>query len=191
VKGHGYPVGTENGLEEQGRKGFNTTDIPLEFCLLQGEIAEAFDAWRKGRADVGEELADVAIYLLGLDAPYDWQGAPLPAPSDVAALARDLTAAGPDAGRAAVLRDGADRAVAAWEGIAGRLPSQVVHADLAASNVLVSPDTGAVTGVLDFELAGYWIRAIELAVALALSGATHGPGWPRRAAAVAPGWRLG
>src|SRR5437764_15283212 len=47
-------------------KGFNTTDVPLEFCLLQGEIAEAFDAWRQGRADVGEELADVAIYLLGL-----------------------------------------------------------------------------------------------------------------------------
>ena len=47
-------------------KGFNTTDVPLEFCLLQGEIAEAFDAWRKGCEDVGEELADVAIYLLGL-----------------------------------------------------------------------------------------------------------------------------
>jgi len=47
-------------------KGFNTTDVPLEFCLLQGEIAETFDAWRKGREDVGEELADVAIYLLSL-----------------------------------------------------------------------------------------------------------------------------
>jgi hypothetical protein len=40
--------------------------------------------------------------------------------------------AGLDAGRAGVLRDGADRAVAAWEGIAGRLPTQVVHADLPA-----------------------------------------------------------
>jgi len=47
-------------------KGFNTTDVPLEFCLLQGELAEAFDAWRQGRADLGEELADVAIYLLSL-----------------------------------------------------------------------------------------------------------------------------
>jgi hypothetical protein len=47
-------------------KGFNTTDVPLEFCLLQGEVAEAFDAWRKGRTDAGEELADVAIYLFGL-----------------------------------------------------------------------------------------------------------------------------
>ena len=46
--------------------GSNTSDIPLEFCLLQGEIAEAFDAWRKGRDNFGEELADVAIYLLSL-----------------------------------------------------------------------------------------------------------------------------
>ncbi|MBO0801462.1 MAG: hypothetical protein J2P25_00080 [Nocardiopsaceae bacterium] len=47
-------------------KGFNTSDVPLEFCLLQGEMAEAFDAWRKDRDTVGEELADVAIYLFGL-----------------------------------------------------------------------------------------------------------------------------
>ena len=52
--------------ENKVAKGFNTTDVPLEFCLLQGEIAEAFDAWRKGREDAGEELADVAIYLLSL-----------------------------------------------------------------------------------------------------------------------------
>ena len=47
-------------------KRFNTTDVPLEFCLLQGEMAEAFDAWRTGRPDVSEELADIAIYLLSL-----------------------------------------------------------------------------------------------------------------------------
>ena len=52
--------------ENKTAKGFNTTDVPLEFCLLQGEFAEAFDAWRKGRADVGEELADAAIFLLSL-----------------------------------------------------------------------------------------------------------------------------
>jgi NTP pyrophosphatase (non-canonical NTP hydrolase) len=52
--------------ENKVAKGFNTTDVLLEFCLLHGEMAEAFDAWRKGRDDLGEELADVAIYLLGL-----------------------------------------------------------------------------------------------------------------------------
>ena len=52
--------------EDKAARGFNLTDVPLEFCLLQGEVAEAFDSWRKGRVDVGEELADAAIYLLGL-----------------------------------------------------------------------------------------------------------------------------
>lgn len=52
--------------ENKLAKGFNTTDVPLEFCLLSGEVAEAFDAWRKGRPQAAEELADVAIYLLGL-----------------------------------------------------------------------------------------------------------------------------
>lgn len=52
--------------ENKAAKGFNTTDVPLEFCLLQGEVAEAFDAWRKGRDSTGEELADIAIYLFGL-----------------------------------------------------------------------------------------------------------------------------
>ena len=47
-------------------KGFNITDINKEFCLLYGEVAEAYDAWRKQKGDVGEELADVAIYLMGL-----------------------------------------------------------------------------------------------------------------------------
>ena len=28
-------------------KGFNTTDICMEFCLTHGELTEAFDAWRK------------------------------------------------------------------------------------------------------------------------------------------------
>ncbi len=52
--------------ENKVAKGFDTTDVPLEFCLLQGKIAQAFDAWRKGREDVGAELADVAIYPLSL-----------------------------------------------------------------------------------------------------------------------------
>lgn len=47
-------------------KGFNVTDVNKEFCLLYGEVSEAYEAWRKRQKDVGEELADVAIYLLGL-----------------------------------------------------------------------------------------------------------------------------
>lgn len=47
-------------------KGFNTTDVNKEFCLLYGEVGEAYDAWRKKKEDLGEELADIAIYLMGL-----------------------------------------------------------------------------------------------------------------------------
>ena len=47
-------------------KGFNISDINKEFCLTYGEVAEAYEAWRKKKDDLGEELADVAIYLLGL-----------------------------------------------------------------------------------------------------------------------------
>ena len=47
--------------------GFNVTDVSMEFCLLYGEVGEAYQAWSCQKPDVGEELADVAIYLLGLD----------------------------------------------------------------------------------------------------------------------------
>lgn len=47
-------------------KGFNVTDVPKEFCYLYGEVAEAYDAYRKKKEDLPEELADIAIYLMGL-----------------------------------------------------------------------------------------------------------------------------
>ena len=46
--------------------GFNTTNVELEFLLTYEELAEAFEAWRKKKPDVGEELADVIIYLMGI-----------------------------------------------------------------------------------------------------------------------------
>lgn len=47
-------------------KGFNTTDVAHEFGLTLEELGEAFGAWRKGKPTLGEELADVAIFLTGL-----------------------------------------------------------------------------------------------------------------------------
>ena len=47
-------------------KNFNVTDIYREFCYMHGELSEACAAYMKKNDDVGEELADVAIYLLGL-----------------------------------------------------------------------------------------------------------------------------
>lgn len=47
-------------------KGFNVTDINQEFCYIYGETSEAHEAWRKKEDTLGEELADIGIYLLGL-----------------------------------------------------------------------------------------------------------------------------
>lgn len=58
-------------LQNKVAKGFNTTDVNLEFALTYGELAEAFAAYSKKLPDLGEELADVAIYLLGLAAILD------------------------------------------------------------------------------------------------------------------------
>jgi NTP pyrophosphatase (non-canonical NTP hydrolase) len=52
--------------ENKINKGFNTTDVALEFGLLSAEVGEAFTAWRKSLPDFGEELADVFLYLTAL-----------------------------------------------------------------------------------------------------------------------------
>ena len=46
--------------------GFNVTDLNMEFCLAYGELGEAYMAFLKKKDDLGEELADVAIYLMGI-----------------------------------------------------------------------------------------------------------------------------
>ncbi len=52
--------------ENKLKHGFNVTNVELEFCLLEGELSEAFEAYIKKHDNLGEELADTAIYLLGL-----------------------------------------------------------------------------------------------------------------------------
>ncbi|MFB7599816.1 MazG nucleotide pyrophosphohydrolase domain-containing protein [Streptomyces sp. NPDC056160] len=47
-------------------KGFNITDIALEYGLAAAEVGEAFTAWRKGLPDQDEELADVFLYLTAI-----------------------------------------------------------------------------------------------------------------------------
>ena len=46
--------------------GFDTTNVEREFCLMYGEVGEAYEAYIKKHDNLGEELADVAIYLMGL-----------------------------------------------------------------------------------------------------------------------------
>lgn len=53
-------------IENKINHGFNITDICKEFCLLYGEVGESYEAYRKKKDNLGEELADVAIYLMGI-----------------------------------------------------------------------------------------------------------------------------
>ena len=38
----------------------------MEICYIHGEVSEIWDAYIRKRGSVGEEMADVMIYLLGL-----------------------------------------------------------------------------------------------------------------------------
>ncbi len=53
-------------LRNKIEKGFNTTDVALEFCRAFEELSEAFAKFNKGQDGVAEEFADVAIFLLGM-----------------------------------------------------------------------------------------------------------------------------
>lgn len=54
-------------IQNKKEQGFNTTDIKFELLLLYGEVNELFQAWLKDDdQNIGEELADVAIFLLGI-----------------------------------------------------------------------------------------------------------------------------
>ncbi len=55
-------------------KGFNTTDVALEFCRAHEELSEAFKKYNQGedKEKVAEEFADVAIFLLGMSEILDF-----------------------------------------------------------------------------------------------------------------------
>ncbi len=56
----------EEVMRNKVEKGFNTTDVALEFCRAHEELSEAFAKYNKGEDGVAEEFADVAIFLLGM-----------------------------------------------------------------------------------------------------------------------------
>jgi NTP pyrophosphatase (non-canonical NTP hydrolase) len=52
--------------ENKLAKDFNTTDVSLEFALTHAEVSEAFEAYRKNPNHLGEELADVLLYVASI-----------------------------------------------------------------------------------------------------------------------------
>jgi homoserine kinase type II len=139
---------------------------------------------RFGRAVgmLGEAMQRVPL----ADAPHDWRGDAFPIRVDGAvgrALWRELRAAGVSDEQATLLDTAARRVARWWAGAVGTLPVQVVHGDLAASNVLADQHTGQVTALLDFEIAGADFAVQDFLVALHQSGALDVAQWQRRMAA--------
>ncbi|MFG6198682.1 phosphotransferase enzyme family protein [Nonomuraea sp. JJY05] len=121
----------------------------------------------------------------------DWRGDPLlahPAIPHVGGLCRQLRAAGISAERAARLDAVARRVGQEWLAGGGVLPTQVIHGDLAAWNVLVDEDSGEVSGLLDFEFAGVGFLVQEVMAALFYSGALEMPDWQPGTAAFLRGY---
>jgi homoserine kinase type II len=142
---------------------------------------------------MGASLAQLSAAMRDLplgDAPQRWVDGPLAVlPAGVGAdeLIAELTAAGISAQQAQLLASSAARADAWYRSAAGSLPMQVVHGDLGPSNVLVDEQSGKLTGIVDFEIAGADYRVQDLVATLLLSGALEGPSWPTRAAAIIRG----
>jgi homoserine kinase type II len=123
------------------------------------------------------------------DAPRDWLASPHVHPDvpDVAGLCRELAAVGISSEHTRLLQSFNQGSLPAEAG--ARLPVQVVHGDVAASNVLADERSGEVTAVLDFEIAGADFRVQDLVVGLKQSGALDAPDWQRQAAALGRGYR--
>lgn len=171
----------ENLVETGAGPATLTRWLPGVRPCLSGEVALR----RLGRT-VGL-LSRALAPLPPQDAPHNWRTAAHVHPEvpDVGGLCRDLRTAGADTGLTRLLE--ALAAEADGPRVAG-LPVQVVHGDLAASNLLADERTGDITAVLDFEVAGLDARVQDLVVAVQYSGALDGPGWQRQVAAITEGY---
>jgi homoserine kinase type II len=170
-----------------GRTVIETPGGPAAVCRwlpgvrlgMDGEAA--FERFGRAVGLLGAALADVPLG----DTLRDWRTDPRwvgPGDPPVDVLRGELRSAGMSAGQAELLDAAAHRIGRWWPG-AGGLPAQVIHGDLAPGNMLADPDTGEVTGLLDFELAGAGFRVQDMLAALYNSTALGAPDWPRRTAA--------
>lgn len=55
-------------IQNKKNHGWEIGNLNQEFCYLYGEVAEAYDAYHKKlpKEELGSELGDIAIYLLGI-----------------------------------------------------------------------------------------------------------------------------
>jgi homoserine kinase type II len=174
-----------------GRTVIETSAGPATLCRwlpgVRPGVGSEMAFERLGRA-VGLIDAALAGVPLGV-AVRDWRTDPRrvrPQDPPVESLVAELREAGMNAEQAGLLTAAARRAGRWWPGTDG-LPVQVIHGDLTPANLLADPDTGEVTGLLDFELAGAGFRVQDVMAALYHSTALTTPDWPRRTAAFVRG----
>lgn len=53
-------------IQNKKNHGWEIGNIEQEFNYMRGEVEEAYEAYKYKKDDLGLELADVAIYLLGI-----------------------------------------------------------------------------------------------------------------------------
>src|SRR3989338_3015423 len=53
-------------IRNKKEKGFNMTNVAMEFCRAHEELSEAFSKHNKNQPGVAEEFADVMIFILGM-----------------------------------------------------------------------------------------------------------------------------
>jgi homoserine kinase type II len=158
----GLPDGTGTVAETAGGPAALYRWIPG----VRPDFSDATALWSAGQAF---GLLDAAMLAVPTqDAPQDWrEDSQLSAELPYSDLLREAFAAVDVSG----------------------LPVQVVHGDMGASNMLVDPGTGAVTGVLDFAIAGAALRINELVAGLMQSRAlSSGERWPALTAALVRGY---
>jgi homoserine kinase type II len=156
-----------------GRTVMGTAQGPaVLFPLLPGRSGVRTD--RHEIELTGEALGHLDLALAKLPhelAPVDWRG-PLdtvhPAVPSVADLCTELERLLPGEDGVRRLREQAAASDEEYLRLVEDLPVQIVHGDLATSNVLIGAD-GQVSAVLDFEVAGLDLRVTDLVAGLSMA----------------------
>jgi homoserine kinase type II len=167
------------------------TGTPLAmYAYIEGERPTKSLASLPGiGAAIGRLTRALAKCPQGL-APVTWRDRALealhPGVDDVDSLVRDLRRLLPDETGLAWLAESWRASDADVRRQTGGLPHQIVHGDLALSNLLTRE--GAVTGVLDFEIAGWDLRVSEIVTAVVQICDTVASG-PAEARALMDGYR--
>jgi homoserine kinase type II len=156
-----------------GRTVVGTVQGPaVLFPMLPGRAAVRTDPHEIELTGEALGRLDLALAKLPHDlAPIDWRGSldsVHPAVPSVADLCTELERLLPNEEGVHRLRDQAEESDADYRRLLDELPVQIVHGDLATSNVLVNAD-GQVSAVLDFEIAGLDLRVTDLVAGLSMA----------------------